>query len=513
MGWGSAFVDGLAVQNRHPRYLLESVTVPSDLPPYGGTLNLSSFRVDGYTPTLATQGGSVTAGTLRLRDWTYQAATMSIPVLGDLADFRRYTQRGQVLAFRVGFNDDPATFQTVFLGTMVNVRRSSTGQWAIMLRELSYALTARLTATAGESGLFHDLGSTTTTDSPTAYTVGDPTLNVTSTAAFRDDGQGTGAIKVTDSASGNSFYLTYTGTSGGTQFTGLSATGQFETTAINCQGSPASTVEEVAYSTEHPLELARRVLQSTGTGNNGTDADLFPASWGYAIPKDHVNTNDLKYFIGTASPSSGADDVELVVDAEQENGKSWIDTFLRPGGFFLCQVQGQISGRCPVRPYTDQTPGHLVVTPDDVIGQPRYDMFEPDAPVEYSTIDVVDAGGGSSSTSGDLDALPGAGTKTYTLSGVYTGNGNRANIRSEVLNRLGQYVIRTPERITVTLRTWRAAGSAPGDTCEFVWPWFTSRDTTPWSEKKGLITAVSPNWYGDTVTVQMVFLAQDEGEF
>ena len=506
MSWSIAFRERLAAGDVQPFYLLESVAVPSGAADaFGGFLRLSSFAVPGYEPIIAMPGSTVSFGELRIRTWNASQMSWSIGIMGDAAAVRAETRRGQVVILRVGFSRDLAEFETVAVGTVYNVERKG-GAWSIVVRDLGGALIGRISDDPDKGRLFNDLASTLI--AAATYTPGDGSLHVGDISGFRTDGGSQGAIRITPD-SGDDFILTYTGTTPGPgaglpRFDGLSATGQFGTTAAVASGGKA--VAEVAYIKGQPIEIARKILLSTGTGTNGAD-DVLPESWGYGIPESLVAVSDMTSYVQEVQPAAGSDLQEFIATEPATNGKQLLDGFLNPAGYFLSQHQGQITCRAALRPDHNRSPAHIVITDTDVASIEHYQAFDQASPVEYILSTVIDAEETALELSSPfVESLPVQNEILHTLPGLYSNNVNHTAIVAEHSERLARWDHKTPERMVLRLIGWKAARVSLGDTVEFHTDVMTDREGRAYTGRNGLIIQAGASWFGSSSRLVVLFL-------
>jgi len=498
MSWSIAFRERLAAGDVQPFYLLESVAVPSGADAFGGFLRLSSFAVPGYEPILAMPGSTVSFGELRIRTWNASQMSWSIGIMGDAAAVRAETRRGQVVILRVGFSRDLAEFETVAVGTVYNVERKG-GAWSIVVRDLGGALIGRISDDPDKRRLFNDLGSTLVLG---AFTPGDPNLEVGDTSGFRTDGGSVGVVRVVDDAD-NEFFLKYTGLDvGPPRF--LAVSPAFGTSAgVTSSGN---AVTEVAFINGQPIEIARKILLSTGTGTNGAD-DVLPESWGYGIPESLVAVSDMTSYVQEVQPAAGSDSQEFVATEPATNGKQLLDGFLNPAGYFLSQHQGQITCRAALRPDHNRSPAHIVITDTDVASIEHYPAYDQASPVEYILSTVVNAEEAALELSSSfIEALPVQNEIQHTLPGLYANNVNHTAIVAEHSERLARWDHKTPERMVLRLIGWKAARVSLGDTVEFHTDVMTDREGRAFAGRKGLIIQAGASWFGSSSRLVVLFL-------
>lgn len=522
MPWDPDFIEQLLPTaggvTRPARYLLESESVPEGMPSWGGSLALSSFAVSGYTPILAERGHSITYGELTVREWTASRGMLTIALVD--VDIRSRIARGQIVTLRVGFTEDVADFEPVFRG-VIRSHAWSAGTWKLQIEEITGALRSRFVGTVGESPLFWDLASTEV-DEPgpaTGILDGHTTVTVLDTTGFREDGGGVGAILISDGVDGD-FIDTYTGTTA-TEFTGVNdgALGTDPDGSLYAGAGNGSAVTEVAYMVGHPITVALRILHSTGTGDNG-NLDTLPASWGYGLPKALVDQSDAAKFRGYMDPTGGANDWNIFATEPQGNGLTWLQGWMAPAGMFFALHQGEITVRCAVLPWLQQTPSHIDITPETGLQSiDAYHTYEPSCPMEYSTVEIeqgpLNPPDDYVAQTEEITNLPDGGTLVRSVPFASLDALTSQDWRMEIGARVAPWDQRTPERVELTMAGWWAGQAAPGDTCTLdARRWgLTDRYGAPFDgTRRGLVTSVQPNWFGATTRVVALFLPNDDEE-
>lgn len=409
--------------------------------------------------------------------WVTTAGQLTVDVVGEQpirAALDAGVHRGTLVEVRVTLPDDtPATdYYRVWIGRLQNIR--STGRigsrttYQLVCYGVQSLLQARriqtgtLSGTAaallGESHIFADVGEETYI-TPLPYTVGDANLNVNSTTGFNRETGGTGVIRVYDGTS--DFYLTYTGKTA-TTFTGLSAAGVFGTTAANVAAGGTSIVQHVAYLTGHPLDILRRILQSTGAGTNGTWDD-YPGLWGLGIPDDLVDNTDIGTWKTDVVDSTVV--YHLLITAAKENAWAWLSEWLARVGIAVVMFEGRISVRC-AQDIADASPIRATWGPTDAnIVQATWSLASSRNTYEYVTVraDTAETPNWSplsSSVGSLLYTTPSGGyiqIPLWDLSGGFTGETTREN---DVEARRWHWACGVPESVDLSI-----AHRAPAQLC------------------------------------------------
>lgn len=442
MSWPPAFVAALGVTPLRLSWRVVAVSTllaPTAAPPITVRALTTNVRVMGdavepvtWSPTWG--GFEVEVATTTMSELTLYA-------------------KGTVCQLQLSL-DDGANWRPAALGVLQNVRYQMP-RAMLSFGGLGPMLASRYDFAGVSFGLFENIGSTTTTTA--GYTAGDATVTVSSTADFERETGGSYLIQL--SSGGTSFYLTATGSTG-TTFTGCSATGALGTTAANL--SSGATVTEIAYISGHPLDCARKILASTGTGTNGS-YDTLPASWGLGLPDalfDHADIGATRQLV---APSSGSWTMAMYSGAAVTDPLAWLLTWLTPIAVWPTVRQGLLTFRAARIPHLAQygTPP-LPLTDATIQAVASEWYFDSSAKEFYAS--RVTSSSGSTNTNDTAPKTTPAGNRFITpLLGVYT---NESAIRSEVLSRTAYWPTRPAEHYMVTcagLATWALA---PGDLVE-----------------------------------------------
>lgn len=467
MAWTSDFLDAISADVVRPRFLLESVVCGDSASPFGGVLKLSSFPATGYVHALSPQASSISYGRLQPGDWSRTHGAWSIGVQPSY-DPRADTARGQVVVLRMGFSGwSVAEFEDVAVGVVRGLDWRN-GMWVLRVVELVGALTSRFTSDPSNGALFHSLTQSTL---GAAYTAGALQITVNNGSSFEQSsaGGGEGYLLLVTPTSGSPFYLRAT-TRVGDVFSGLTRNLYGTTDADAANGN---TCKEIAYTKSHPMNIARRILTSTGTnGSNGT-RDVLPQGWAYGIPTSLVDENDIEAFQLERNNSA---DWDLFEDESQTDGLSWLQTFLQPAGMFLATHQGRVTVRAIVDPENADTPGTVDIDDDD-IEELEYSTWDDDCPVEYARHFTKNGSGSfdlalSELNTTDLHTRPVRTSIRRTLPWDWVGTSTWVD---DVNTHAGPWSTRVPERIDLTLRGWRCGRASMGDVVRFSTRFLSSR--------------------------------------
>ena len=439
--------------------------------------------------------------------WRFALAT------DDPAGLTQAIKRGTLVRLRAGFSGDPYGAWEVIQSGRVQAITYRRGLAIVEVWDLVSSLQSRSDDSSTWCDLFYSVGTSTTISS--AYTPGDTSIAVNSTSGFERRTGGTGVIRIEPSG-GTPFYLTYTGTTT-TSFTGLSATGQFNTTATSAS---TGQVYEVAYLDDRPDQIAARVLTSTGAGTNGT-YDILPRSWGYALPVDMVDTTDM-IDQGNAllTVSSGTYAWGVLVEDEQADGLSWLSDLLNPIGVALVQRQGRLSLRIAQDPAAPGVPPSLEITDADVLTEatgaddPAVEWWSQDPPQEYAILAVEGDGGSHTETSSYPGSLPIQGsTETIDLTDRLWAN--VVAVCTSDAGRLWPWYHRIAEVVSLTLASCWWAQLAPGDLVYLIDGSARGRLETTlmgYSQRVATVLEVRPDWLRARTDLRLAILPLDDAD-
>ena len=380
-------------------------------------------------------------------------------ILRDILDAK--VARGSVVELWVGFDTtDSADMERVFLGTLFDIQ-SERGMGArtafrLIARDAVSLVQSVSNSISTAGALFINTFEVEETLS-IAYTVGDATLSMADVSNFERETGGTGAVLL--DTGGDPFLLTYTGTSGGTQLTGVSAAGQFYTTASNGAG----TVANVVLMQGHPVDILRRMFVSTGDGTNGTWDD-YPASWGLALPESFVDVADM----GDWKTATDSTEVWNVIAEEVvTNPLQWIEGIWGRAGIFPVHAQGMLTVRAAqdIQGTPTETTG-ITITDSQIAAVEAWSAFDPSQPWEYTDVETVTGGDPRLLTQQELFLE--TGSVVYSFETILAGAATLAGVSAEAANTRPSQELR---QIDLSRCLW-GPGYADGNETTRMAPWY-----------------------------------------
>lgn len=500
MSWSEAFCAALESGATSRRYLLRSVLCYAEPGYYAAVCSHAGMEGVRGIVNVITRSQRLQPAT-----WTSSLGGFEVEVAG--ADAIRHIMehftRGTVLELLCYMEHLPeGDGARIGLGVMMDytLRR---GVLTVSCVDLVTATRTRMDRDSTECNLFSDLGGGRTLTA--AYTVGDTTLTFSTVAGFQRETGGTGAVLVTPS-SGDPFFLTYTGTSGGNTLTGVSSTGAMGTTASNA--SIGASVAYVAYLHGHPMDIARKVLTSREESNGAYD--LLPYQWGLGFSADLIDDEDADQFKALVAATSGSYSWAYGQITAVTDGYAFLSDFLARAGLFLTMRQGRVTVRAGQDPYASGAYIEAALHHRDLSDDPEVSGFDGDHGVEANVCRVLSASSFTDSTAYDAATLPATRRRDYDLSDRVSSN--ESAIRAGDSARLSVLASRVPERIVAPLAGLRGAQWAVGGGIQIADDRILTRAliTRGVVDRRGIIDEVTADWTAGRVTVGALVYPPDE---
>ena len=468
MGWSSVFRDRISRSNFEGAvFYLAQVNAPF-LPNSGATL--SSASAPGLFPTslgLMT-GVQVPSESVEPYTWNTTHGSWSVDVVIDSPSVLGLFPRGALCQLFVGFpNISTSDYAAVALGIIEQIQCLGPNEYRLSLGGLGMVFGSRLDKTASQGSLFFNLpaSSTLTADYDNAV---DGTLTVGSIAGAERETGGDYLVQVVTSetdGSGNTYapYYLLASSASGTTVTltgGAPASGVLGTTARNA--NTGDTVNYLAYvAGDHPVDIARKVLTSTGSGNNGV-YDTLPQSWGIGLPSSLIDSIGANATRNVVDPTVWATAAVLIQDTAAEDPGTWLSEWLAPMGIWYTVRQGEVTFRAAENPLNaKQQTGIDVGQFITQGGLQSHLWFDPSYPGEYTNVLYVDDGATQSRGAQETPAatLPALDQITYSIP-AYS---NILNCLIEVDGRMSSWALRIPGIITIDTAGWYCSQTCAGD--------------------------------------------------
>ena len=403
MAWSDEFISTLGYTSLSVEYKLEFLRV-------GNSVGRRALILSSGNAPLKIAKGSVSISGTRVipQRWNVSFGQFSLSLVGDIRMITNQVRKGQLAQLWCRFPGQTG-FEKLAIGSL----RSMSGfrnQFVLQFNDLLTALSNTLDARAGLAlsttnpphfQLFRKAGLTTTVR--TAFTVGDTSLDVLSDSIFQRKTSSRGMIKCTASASGNSFYLFFTG-SGGNTLTGISATTHPAGSAENLQ--IGDTVQALIWLEGSPFDIFGGIITSTGNGTNGV-LDFYPQEWsiGGQVSNSIFDVTDASKQVRVIQRSDGGlYEWGFVVDTPPTNGIRYLTDLAAGLGQWPVFRMGKLSWRACTDPTGIQTSLEIVVAAEigdnDIFSLERHEFYNPDIQTIYRTTRLTYNEAGSAHFSG-----------------------------------------------------------------------------------------------------------------
>ena len=369
-------------------------------------------------------------------------------------------------------------FERLALGVVETIATQEDGTIQIGAQGLGALLGGRFEYTA--PALFSKAGAVQTTLS-SAFTAGDPTASITSTAGWSDlDGEGYYYFKIGDEI------FRATGRTG-TSFTGVDGA-RLGTSAAASHAS-GSDVIYIGCVYGHPIEIAYKILTSTGTAANGL-YDTLPADHGLAIGIDLLST--ALGDVARTALSLGSWEAEFWSDAPVDDPGTWLDSFLNPMGFFISFAEGEIICRAVPNPAT--WPIRAIIEDGDWCedAPPLQEFYDSRDSVEYGEVEyVISTGAVVETVTGTIRTTPAVATMTVDLP-LYA---NALIAAQEIGTRTALFYLGRSGVVSGELAGLFWATLAPGDVVSLTSSWMKDPLSTDYSltAKRCVVLAAVPD--------------------
>lgn len=457
MSWTGRFRARLQGGDITPKYQLRPVKLPGGLT---GGPTLTNVEERGFGLPLIADHPRLLGASIELRSWASRGGGFTVRVSAGDGRWMAQLKRGQLYELRMGFSGwSEGELEPIALGQVWQVQRRGLTTYQIVFRDFLSALVSRFSRTSGEQALFHTQGSTTLTSD---YTVGDSSISVDSTSGFERSDDNRGGIIVYPS--GADPWIVRYNSKTATSFA-LNTSVGFGTDLANA--STGDEVREFFWWNSSPTKTLGEVLTSTGTADANGPLDILPARWGYGLDRRYVDVDDMTRWADVVTDSQTIRTLE-----PQENGLSWINTWLGLRGAWGCMRQGQITSRAIMPPNgsgygnVGKTPIAATIDDDRIVRLDSWEAWDPSAALEYARVradSFEGTGTGRRESAYVSEELTGYPTRRTLVLDAYSYGSGGDTSRDQLRDRAAMWYLRIPTRFTLTVGGLRWAGLCPGD--------------------------------------------------
>lgn len=465
MSWPTAFVSELYKASINPVFKLEFVDVENGV---GRDFVVFSH---GQGPLKIGSGGvSVNGVSVVPSRWSVSFGGFTVALVGDASQLFGSVARGSYanLYCKLGSSG----FERIAAGQLYGIRRNGTEERIVL--QFVDLLTAFQNRTSSEIGavptpssanppkqdLFFELGSFRSVVGN--WSPRDTTMTLTNTTGIRRETGQNGLVKCFRQSSFDPFYLEFassTSTTLATTPNGGEEAFPSEYSADQLHQGEGSFVVLCAQIDEHPAKILGKIIESTGTGNNGR-LDTLPVEWSiggvFGVGLWDINDANLQETLIVGDSTTNYK-WRFVLDSPLSNGIRDILNTASNVGQWMVWRQGQLSWRgCQDPNSASFVNGQL--GDNDIFQVVSHDLFDPVqqqvypiSTLEYSSSVPLNRLERNSVgvTSGRLASFPATRQITRTARALYSPDTNEADLALGDLNRMAKWDHWTFERLTL----------------------------------------------------------------
>jgi len=467
MGWSSKFFAELYKSTINPVFKLQFHDLGNGI---GRDFVIFSH---GQAPLkIGTGGVQVNGVTVIPSRWSVSFGGFSVAVVGDASQLFQAVAKGSFASLfcKLGSSD----FERIAIGQLQGIRRNGFEDRLVL--QFVDLLTAFQNTVNSEVGsfpspstlnpprqdLFYELGTTRSITSN--WAVGDSTLAVTNATGIRRETGKNGIVKIQNSSSATPFYLEWDSFSApnvlSTTPNGGDEAWPSTVAAYDCYTSTGSFITVAAQLDDHPVDILGKILESTGTGTNGS-LDTLPFEWSVGGVFgtglfDQLDGNIQKTLISGVTTSNYK--WRQVYDQPLQNGIRDLLTTAANVGQWAVFRQGSFSWRSCSDPNEVQFVAGQI-RDQDIFQVVSHDLFDPVqgevypiSSLQYSTtipLNTLTRKDVGVTSGGRLASLPAS--REIIRSGrlIYSPDTNESDLANADLQRMAKWDHWTFERVVL----------------------------------------------------------------
>jgi hypothetical protein len=465
MTWSTKFISELYKPEITPVFKLEFVDVDN-----GIGRDFVVFSHGKNNLKIGAGGVQVNGVSVVPSRWSVSFGGFTVSLVGDASQLLQAIARGSYANLYCELGS--SGFERIAAGQLYGIRRNGVeARLTLQFVDLLTAFQNRTSSVVGavptpstanppRQDLFFELG--TFRSVVGNWSPGDTSLTLTNTTGIRRETSENGLIKCFPTSSDNPFYLEFASSTSTTVATTPNS-GQeafpSEYNAAQLHSGQGSFVVLCAQIDDHPTQILGKIIESTGTGNNGS-LDTLPVEWSiggvFGVGLwDQLDANLQQTYI-TGSTTTNYK-WRFVVEAPLENGIRDILNTASNVGQWMVFRQGQLSWRgCQDPNVASFVAGQL--GDRDIFQVVSHDLFDPVqqqifpiSTLEYSSTVPLNSLERNSVgvTSGRLGSFPATRQVKRTAIALYSPDTNEADLALGDLDRMANWDHFTFERVTL----------------------------------------------------------------
>ena len=420
--------------------------------------------------------------------------------------------RGMLAELKVGFAGFTYDeFETCGLYIFKGLSGSE-NNWSMDFHDLFSAFQGA-DSVAGSAQFYKEAGTTATLNIDWATTDAEMySLDATLTDFLKDGSSGARGLVYAQPTTGDPFYVKFTERDMlNLEVVDANVIG---TTRVNMTAGDSITL--MGYVSDTVPDVAHKILFGGLTG-----ASTMPTNWHMDLKYSTRNVNRPDFNRWRSKWLSTYTDFEadFITDAPLDNPFRGLESFLASFGAWLVIKEGGLSWRFIQQivggsSFSAKECAEYVITDQDIAQEDTYQLFHPDAPVEYFSIRHV-VGPGHNEPNSTRPAL--FRLDRPSSDAVFnddTATSNKTNAHNNMKDRLGPWYHRIPDQMSLTLKGWRFAELVPGDVVrlesDYIYDMVNGPDLVfdgpsvrTHAGTQYLVTGVDVDWNSFTTSVQL----------
>jgi len=465
MTWSTTFISELYKPSITPVFKLEFVDLAN-----GVGRDFVVFSHGQNNLKIGAGGVSVNGVGVVPSRWSVTFGGFTVSLVGDSTQLLQAVARGSYANLYCSLGS--SGFERIAAGQLYGIRRNGTEpRLVLQFVDLLTAFQNRTSSIVGavptpstanppRQDLFYELG--TFRSVVGNWSPGDTTLTLTNTTGIRKETGENGLVKCFPTSSSTPFFLEFSASTSSTVDTSPNS-GQeafpSTTTAVQLHNGQGSYIVLCAQVDDHPAKILGKIIESTGTGNNGS-LDTLPVEWSiggvFGVGLwDQLDANLQETYI-TGSTTTNYK-WRFVLDEPLSNGIRDILNTASNVGQWMVWRQGQLSWRgCQDPNKAGFVAGQL--GDQDIFQVVSHDLFDPQqqqiypiSTLEYSSTVPLNSLERNSVgvTSGRLASFPASRQVKRTAIALYSPDTNEGDLALGDLNRMANWDHWTFERVVL----------------------------------------------------------------
>ena len=464
----------------------------------------------------AIQSVSGSGQRINIRTWRTSIGGLRVSLSGaNVAQFiAKAIPRGMLAEFKVGFAGfDYDEYETCGI-YMFKGLSGSENNWSMDFHDLLSAFQAPDNP-ALSAQFYKEAGTTATLNTDWATTDAQMySLSATLPDFVKDSSSGARGLVYAQPTTGDPFYVKFTERDG-VNLEVVNAN-VIDTTRVNM--STGDSITLIGYVFDSVPDVAHRILFGGLAG-----ASTMPTNWHMNLKyaTHNVNRADFNRWRSKWINFYTQFKADFITAAPLENPFRGLESFLAAFGAWLVVKEGGLSWRFVQQivggpSFSAKECAEYVITDDDIVQEDTYQLFHPDAPVEYFQVRHA---GSTAYNEGTIKTRPGVfRLDRPSRDAVFnddTATANQANASANMRFRLSPWYHRIPDQMSLTLKGWRFAELVPGDVVtlesDYIYDMINGPDLVVGGSESNrthlgtqyLVTGVDVDWNSFTTSVQL----------